>query len=688
MKEEASWNLLADTHSMAKTGGKGAPQSAFRAPLSSRSDWEQAAHVFLAGPLSSYDPATATCRWTGLSSVYDPSTAGYEAWVRTLWFAAPLLASSPRGVRLEIPGGKSVELGAFYREAMVTGVGSRHSGPWWSAAQNLRDYFIQNMTLAFALLLAPQSLWMPLSERERSEVAVWLKAGFERIDVLQNNVAFFPLLIQLVCRQLDAAWDEDMTEDLFAFTEKMYLGEGWFADGFGRQFDCYVPWAMHFYSLVCAKLYADRRPELWEKASERARLFARDYAFAFDREGRFPPYGRSLIYRFCAASFWAACAWTGVEGMNHALGREITARCIASFLHERLLDPAGRMTVGFDYPNDRIAEDYSSHGSAYWAGKSFLFLALGEDHPAWKPAPPLPAEKGGFKRALAIPALELVGSPDGKNVTLYNHGSWHPFNWGDFPAKYGKFATSSAFGFNLSESNGEPGCDQMICLSVDGGLTWSHRRWMEFVGRDGEWWISRHYPFQAFPECVVTTAIAARGLWHVRLHRLQLSRATTVREGGAPLPTAERQPEEIFDENGVGVESPQGASGIWKLWGPALGKHSLVKVHVNVRHPRVMTPVVSAQFPPGLHWHAVAVYTSTEAFATARPKERPALSQVDETSWLLRWPDGSEMPVRWPPDVAAGNAAPPTVDIPPWRNRCRKDKIPPERLVPPPVQIL
>lgn len=40
-------------------------------------------------------------------------------------------------------------------------------------------------------------------------------------------------------------------------------------------------------------------------------------------------------------------------------------------------------TIGYCYPQMYMAERYNAPGSPYWGMKSFLLLALPDDHPFW-----------------------------------------------------------------------------------------------------------------------------------------------------------------------------------------------------------------------------------------------------------------------------------------------------------------
>lgn len=62
------------------------------------------------------------------------------------------------------------------------------------------------------------------------------------------------------------------------------------------------------------------------------------------------------------------------------------------WLGQKMFDRDGILTIGYCYPQMYMAERYNAPGSPYWGMKSFLLLALPDDHPFWSAeAAPIPA---------------------------------------------------------------------------------------------------------------------------------------------------------------------------------------------------------------------------------------------------------------------------------------------------------
>lgn len=93
-----------------------------------------------------------------------------------------------------------------------------------------------------------------------------------------------------------------------------------------------------------------------------------------------------------------------------------------------------------------MSERYNAPGSPYWAFKTFLMLALSEEHPFWKAQEQTPQLCA--KKLLAHPNMIAVHEESGHTL-LYPAGQ-HSANMGNTAAKYQKFVYSNQFGFSVS----------------------------------------------------------------------------------------------------------------------------------------------------------------------------------------------------------------------------------------------
>jgi hypothetical protein len=138
-----------------------------------------------------------------------------------------------------------------------------------------------------------------------------------------------------------------------------------------------------------------------------------------------------------------------------------------------LFNVDGTLTIGFTYPSMYMSEDYNSPQSPYWALKSFIAVALPEDHLFWttreKPLPPIegPAAKS------VHPPMHIVCNTKNHHFLL-STGQYCPWPLKATEAKYGKFAYSSHFGFSVPTGTliQQIAPDSTLAVSKDGGDTW------------------------------------------------------------------------------------------------------------------------------------------------------------------------------------------------------------------------
>ena len=144
------------------------------------------------------------------------------------------------------------------------------------------------------------------------------------------------------------------------------------------------------------------------------------YWFASD--GAALPYGRSLTYRFSQSAFWSALAYAGVEPFSIGEIKGLILRNLR--IKQPIFDSNGLLTIGYRYPNLLMAENYNAPGSPYWALKTFLILALPEDHPFWQAEElPLPALKE--KVVQKSPRFIICRQEEQDHTVVFNAGYKH-----------------------------------------------------------------------------------------------------------------------------------------------------------------------------------------------------------------------------------------------------------------------
>ena len=128
-----------------------------------------------------------------------------------------------------------------------------------------------------------------------------------------------------------------------------------------------------------------------------------------------------------------------------------------------------------DFPP--AGEAYISPGSPYWCCHGLFGLTFDRDDPFWTATEdPLPVEQDDFELVLPAPGFVLSGRKETGQVLLLNSrsGQEHDFPRHNYTSKYGKFAYSTHFPFNVLPVRGSFAPDAMVSLTRD-GKAFGHR---------------------------------------------------------------------------------------------------------------------------------------------------------------------------------------------------------------------
>jgi hypothetical protein len=558
------------------------------------------------------------------AALYPPAVARMEGWSRCLWGIGPLLAGGGAWPGLE-----------DLRETLGRGVDPEDSA-YWGDCGDRDQRLVEMAAIAFCLILAPKRFWEPLDEKTRANLYRWL-SFIEKRELPPTNWHFFRLIVCAAFRKLGLPVDRGAEEESLALVESCYRGDGWYQDGEGGGFDLYNPMGFHFYGLVLTKLGV---PSLAERSLERARLFGPSLGLWFHHDGSMIPYGRSLSYRFAGASFFSACAFAGLEVLPWGVMKGIVLRHLRRWFSLPILDAGGILSVGYGYPNLIMADAYNSPGSPYWGLKTYLVLALGEDHPFWR------AEEQDLPPRNSPVTEKIPGfiiSRSAADAQLLTAGRRPGFDMNHLAQKYCKFAYSARFGFCAAHSNyniEKTGCDSALLLAEgsggfrDPGLLWRERREAEDIEAADNLLRSRWRPW---PDVEIVTILIRAGDWHVRLHRINSGRPLLSVEGGFSVPRLD-DPGPAANAAKKDAEAlvlfPWAASRIigLDLSGPARrGALIAPAPNLNVLHPSVLIPVLEGPVERGISLLACAVWAGDPA----SEEEPPRLLAVRENSFTV-----------------------------------------------------
>jgi hypothetical protein len=564
-------------------------------PLRSRKDMQDAL-AQICGPLKKfYSPGCAQLIIGSTGTHYLEGVARMEAFARPLWGLVPLLA-----------GGGESDLLEIYLQGIKNGTNPKHP-EYWGAIGNGDQRMVEMAVIGLALFMIPGKIWHPLTAEEKSNAEQWLNQ-INHFKLPETNWLFFRVLVNLGLKKVEANHNSEILNKDLSRLDDFYLSDGWYQDGFREQLDYYVPFAMHFYGLVYSKIVGDEDKERSERYKERAVLFAKDFIYWFSSDGSSIPFGRSLTYRFAQSGFWSALAFADTEALPWGVIKGIVLRNLRWWFQQPIFSSDGILTIGYAYPNLIMAENYNSPGSPYWALKTFMPLALEEQHPFWQAAeeelPELPS-----KSVQVHPHMILCRQDSGKHVVAYTSGQYAIFEPAHNAAKYEKFAYSNLFGFSVPKCDyglGQGAYDSMLAVSEEDNIYRVRRTCADYRVNDN-YIYSKWLPWR---NVEVRTWIIPLRTWHIRIHRIDTKRILDTAEGGFALAReqgVDSQGTYKTENNSAILRHPWGISGILDLLDERTAEIVKADPNTNVLANRTMIPTLRRKLGAGSHLLACAV---------------------------------------------------------------------------------
>ena len=552
-------------------------------PLQTKEQFADYMHTLLNPLQAHYSAEKAGLSLGDTGATYPPRTMEMEAFSRPLWALVPFWAG----------GGRDDSFAAIYRAGLAAG--SNPASPaYWGGFSDYDQKFVEMAAIACSILLAPETVWNPLTAQEKQNLAAWLD-GINHHAIPQCNWQFFRILVNVALQKQGMPYSAAHLEQGLAQIESYYLGDGWYQDGAAPQKDYYISWAIHYYSLIYAKVMEADDHARCALFRQRADTFGKQFVYWFAEDGAALPYGRSMAYRFAQAAFWSACLFAGVTPLSVAQMKGILVRHFAWWQQQRMVDRDGILTIGYSYPNLIMAERYNAPGSPYWGMKTFLVLALPGDHPFWSvqaaPLPPLDDVK-------TLPAAEMVVQRRKGDVTAYVSGICELPGHGNTPQKYAKFAYSTAFGFSCARENialAAAAPDSMLAF-LWGGMIYprraSERYWMDGDKVSAVW--------SPFPGVTVTTTITPTPTGHLRHHQINSTVACTAYDCGFSVARFCKGETQIVSEAGfAGAKNDAHGCTVYARGAGAIGGVLTADPNTNLLHQNTLIPYLQYEIAAG-----------------------------------------------------------------------------------------
>lgn len=462
--------------------------------------------------------AGVKCGATGVN--YSETIAKMEGFARGLWGLVPFWGGQ----------GIHVEFENIYRNGISNGTNPTHE-EYWGEIKSYDQKHVEATVIGLNLILAPHIIWEPLTEEEKQNLYRWLN-NVNHVECALNNWQFFAVIVNLGFKSVGMPCNEEILERNLERIESYYKANGWYSDGNTDQYDYYIAFAIHFYSLIYAKVMEKEEADRSKIFKERAIRFAQDFIYWFAEDGSALAFGRSQTYRFAQCCFWSACVFAGIEPFPMGVLKGIIERNLEWWLSKPIFDNGGVLSIGYAYPNLNMAEGYNGFGSPYWALKAFLILALDEEHEFFKvESLPLPE----LKTVHAIPEARMVIQRINGHVIALTAGQWASFKPVHVAEKYAKFVYSSKYAFCIQRSAfgiDRAGIDSMLTFVKD-DLCFGRKTCEEFrIEVNGEVY-SKWSPYEGV---TVETYMIPTENGHIRKHIVFCEKECVAYDAGFAVP--------------------------------------------------------------------------------------------------------------------------------------------------------
>ncbi|MFB7595844.1 DUF2264 domain-containing protein [Streptomyces sp. NPDC056160] len=622
------------------------PTDRVRSPLTgwTRAHWEALADRQLAALLPYATEGFAQYRLPGRSSWSGVVSDGLEGFARTFLLASFRIAGAGGD------GGEGADSTAVshlierYTQGLTTGT-DRDSGEAWPALTDCSQQMVEAASIALALHETRPWIWDRLDSRVQERVVDWF-SGFVGARTWDNNWRLFQVVSEQFLASVGAPYSQGDIDAGLDRIEDWYVGDGWYTDGDGRNFDYYIGWAMHLYPLLWSRMAGpDGDGGRGAVYRERLSQFLTTYPQFFGADGAPVHQGRSLTYRIAAT----APVWLGALAectpLAPGLTRRLASGAARHFAERGVPDERGLLPLGWYGTFLPATQAYSGPASPYWASKGFLGLLLPADHPVWTDRElPLPVERSAQYTALPAPGWLLHGTPHDGVVRLVNHGSDHnsPDGPGNDDPHYAKFAYSTATAPESAPHAWSRTVDNHIALLAADG-TPTRRRRIHPLTCEGRRASSRQAvqltcSAEEFP---IESTSVLHGPWELRVHRVRAPEGVTVREGGYAI-ADEMRPQVAQGPGWALARTESGlTSAVAALYGWDEEAGVAREVEANAFGPHSATPYLRAvRHPGGESVHVTLVVLTRDVVHPRALRESITCTREEDGRMTVTFPDG------------------------------------------------
>lgn len=296
----------------------------------------------------------------------------------------------------------------------------------WPGLNEIGQARVEAAMIALGLDLTRDWVWNPLSTRSKHAIISWMAKSVGDSTYPQKNWLWFQIITETFLHSVGGPYSIHEIQKDLSLIDSLYVGGGWYADGYKRAFDHYNGWSFHTYPTLWSRMMAaeDLSKIRKDRDIERLSLYVQDAINLVGGNGSPLIQGRSLIYRFAAAAPFCAAVMEEISSPSIGQLKRAIFAIIAHFKNPSVVDSRGYLTVGWHHEWPQMAQRYSGSGSPYWAGKGLLCLLLPDNHIFWSAdIEALPVESYNFRKIIDAPGWCVSGTRNDGIVRIYNFGT-------------------------------------------------------------------------------------------------------------------------------------------------------------------------------------------------------------------------------------------------------------------------
>ena len=244
-------------------------------------------------------------------------------------------------------------------------------------SQNLVEYG----ALAISLFISPETLWEPLSQKDKDALAASM-LSYGDGPTVDSNWKFFNIFVLSFFDAQGYEVNKPLLEEYLNKSLADYRGQGWYNDH--PAYDYYSMWAFQVYGPMWASVYGNTHyPEIAKAFKTNFQDLVYHYPYMFSEDGQMIMFGRSISYRIASMSPFPFAGTLDDDTINLGWLRRISSGVLLQFLKNPEFLKDRIPTLGFYDHFEPAVQNYSTRGSVFWMGKAFLGLLLPEDNAFW-----------------------------------------------------------------------------------------------------------------------------------------------------------------------------------------------------------------------------------------------------------------------------------------------------------------